>query len=253
MGHRVTAKILFVDIETSPNKVWTFGLKNQFIGVDQIIEPTRMLCFAARWYGHGDHAFVYSEWDHGHKRMVQAAHKLLTEADIVVHYNGEKFDERRMNQEFASAGMTPPAPFQSIDLWKTINQRFDLPSQKLTYALRHFGLEDKLQTGGFSLWARVMEGDPAAQTKMANYNAQDVDIMIPLYEKLRPWMKAHPNLNLYEPDVSLAGHTCPRCGSLNLQRRGFRRTAISKYQRYQCNDCGGWSTSGGRVDGSDVR
>ena len=35
-------------------------------------------------------------------------------------------------------------------------------------------------------------------------------------------------------------YKCPKCGSENLQRRGFATTTVGKYQRYQCKDCGGW-------------
>ena len=34
---------------------------------------------------------------------------------------------------------------------------------------------------------------------------------------------------------------CPKCGSHDLRPDGFKYTSVSKYQRYQCNGCGGWS------------
>lgn len=242
--------ILFVDIETSPNLVYTFGLRNAFIAPEQIVEPTRVLCLAARWLD-DDHTYFFSEWTMGHEQMIQTAHNLLSMADVVVHYNGEKFDERRLNQEFAQAGLAPPDPFQTVDLWRVINKRFDLPSQKLTYALKHFGLEDKFSTGGMRLWMSVLAGDKEAQRKMEEYNVQDVDIMLPLYRKLLPWIPGHPNVNLYQADG--LGYSCPTCGSVDLHKRGYHYTRVSKFQRYKCNACGAWSHDGSRIEGAGLR
>lgn len=246
-------KTLFIDIETSPNLAWTFELKRAYIGIESIVAPSRQLCFAAAWLDRPDQVMFYSEWQHGHEGMLAAAYQLLTEADVVVHYNGERFDEPRMNQEFAQMGWAPPAPFQRIDLWRTISKRFALPSQKLDYVLRHFGLGGKLSTGGMRLWIGVMNGDQRYRAKMQGYNCNDVSVMIPLYSKLRPWIIDHPNANLYEHGNGLQGFLCPTCGSADVQKRGLARTSISTYQRYRCNKCGSWSRAAKRVEGSDLR
>ena len=44
-------KVLVIDIETSPNVVYAWGLWDQNIGISQVIEPSRVLCFAAKWVG----------------------------------------------------------------------------------------------------------------------------------------------------------------------------------------------------------
>jgi DNA polymerase elongation subunit (family B) len=246
-------KVLFIDIETSPNLAWTFELKRAYIGIEAIVEPSRMLCFAACWLDKPDRIEFYSEWKHGHEGMLAAAYRLLSEADVVVHYNGERFDEPRMNQEFAQLGWAPPAPFQRIDLWRTISRRFSLPSQKLDYVLRHFGLGGKQSTGGMRLWIGVMNGVEKDRAKMEEYNRNDVAIMVPLYAKLRPWIVGHPNLNLYAVDGDGDGWNCPTCESSDVQRRGFQRTGVSTYQRYRCNRCGSWSREGKRITGTNLR
>lgn len=242
-------KILLVDIETSPNLCWTFGTRNAFISWDAIVEPTRVICFAAKWLGDKNTMF-YSEWQHTHDGMIDQAYALLTEADVVIHFNGEKFDELRLNQEFAQRGYGPPAPFQRIDLWRCVNKAFDLPSQKLAYTLTHFGLPNKVETGGIGLWIALMNQEGWAYRKMETYNRNDVEIMEPLYKKLLPWIKGHPNLNLYgEGD----GWHCPSCGSESVQKRGVARTQVSAFQRYRCNECGTWSREGKSIARSDLR
>ena len=44
-------KILLLDIETAPNRVYCWGLWDQNIGLNQIEEPGYTLCFSAKWHG----------------------------------------------------------------------------------------------------------------------------------------------------------------------------------------------------------
>jgi predicted RNA-binding Zn-ribbon protein involved in translation (DUF1610 family) len=59
-----------------------------------------------------------------------------------------------------------------------------------------------------------------------------------LYNSLRPWIRNHPNHNLFADD-----HVCPNCGSTRLQKRGTAISSTGTYQRYQCSACGTWSQS----------
>lgn len=239
---------LLVDIETSPNLVYAFDLIRPFITVDQVVTPSRMICWSAKWYGEPA-VYFKSEFHDGRHATLTTLHKLLDDADVLIHYNGKKFDEPRVNNEFYRDGMAPPSPSQRIDLWRTISKRFDFPSSKLTWALREAELPDKVETGGFQLWRRCLDGDADAWDTMREYNMNDVEVMEPLYDKLRPWIEDHPNFATYNelPDC------CPNCGSLDLQRRGFARTGQSTYQRFRCNHCGTWSRRVRRVSGATLR
>jgi transposase-like protein len=57
-----------------------------------------------------------------------------------------------------------------------------------------------------------------------------------LYTTILPWIKNHPNINVFEDGVE----GCTRCGSMNFQHRGTYENTFASYQRYSCNDCGGW-------------
>src|SRR2546422_11197735 len=92
-------KVLMLDIETKPNKAYTWGIWNVNVGINQIIEPGEMICFAAKWYGQ-DQIEFYSQWDGGQYAMVDQAWRLLDEADVVVHFYGSKFDIPHLNTEF---------------------------------------------------------------------------------------------------------------------------------------------------------
>jgi len=236
-------KILTLDVETSPIIAHVWALWDQTVGLNQIVEPTRVLCFAAKW-AHEKRITFSSEWELGHEDMLSAAYNLLDEADIVVHFNGAKFDIPHLNREFDHEKWTPPSPFRQVDLYQTARRVFYLPSNKLEYVTDYCGLGRKMRTGGHELWKGVLAGDPACQARMRRYNIQDVRITEQLYYRWLPWIRAHPSFAAYtQLDV------CPACGSDNLQRRGYAYTAQSRFQQFVCLDCGKWTRATSREDG----
>lgn len=236
-------RILALDIETTPNLVYVWGLWNQDIGTHKLVEETRMLCFAAKWLG-GKRVMFFSEEKDGREAMVKAAHELLNEADVVMTYNGKRFDVPHLQREFLEAGLKPPAPYDQIDLFQ-VGKQFRFPSHKLDYITKRLELAGKIEHAGFSLWTRCMAGDKKAWKQMREYNVQDVELLEKLYEIMQPWIKNHPNRNLHSGQDG-----CPRCGSARLVKRGVRRTQVSVFQRYRCEDCGSWSSGTKREAGT---
>lgn len=229
-------KILLLDIESAPNLVHVWGLWKQNIHISQIMDSSYVLCWAAKWLGE-DEIFFSSVHGSKPKTMLKKIHKLLEEADAVVHYNGSRFDIPTLNKEFLLHGLLPPATYKQIDLLNTARNRFRFPSNKLDYIAKSLGVGAKHEHAGHELWVKCMAGDDDAWKVMEEYNKNDVVLLESVYEKFLPWIKNHPNRGLHGGD----GHNCPSCGSENLQRRGFSFTATQKYQRYQCKDCGTWS------------
>lgn len=240
-------RILVLDIETAPNLAHVWGLWNQNVGLSQLLESGRMICFAAKWVG-TKRVMFFSEFEHGHEEMTRAAHALLDEADVVVHYNGKKFDVPWMQTEFARYGLEPPSPFKQVDLLATVRREFRFPSNKLDAVLKEFGLGGKLKHEGHVLWIKCLLGDPKAWRQMKRYNVQDVRRTEELYlTKLLPWIKNHPSHSLYE------GREGCICGSTDLEKRGFAYTTVSRFQQYRCRSCGRWMRSGKAVDRVDLR
>jgi DNA polymerase elongation subunit (family B) len=226
-------KILHIDIETAPNKVYAWGLWNQNIGINQIVEPGYTLCWAARWEGQTKIHFK-SIYHHGKDEMLQTIWELLNEADAVVHYNGTKFDIPTLNGEFVQLGWEPPDPYHQIDLLKVVRQRFKLPSNKLDYVCQVVGLAGKVNHKGMELWHECMEGKASAWKEMKAYNIQDVNILHDLYHHVLPWIKNHPNHALY---MKTDRPVCPNCGSENVKLNGVEHTKTLTYQRFRCTDC----------------
>jgi hypothetical protein len=174
----------------------------------------------------------------GAAKMVRHAHKLLSEADAVASYNGRSFDVPTLNKEFLLNGLSPPAPYKHIDLYRVVKSEFRFPSKKLDYISQELGFEGKTKHRGMDMWKGCMAGDPECWAEMEKYNRQDVTELEKVYERLRPWVRHHPNAGLYdEPGLPV----CPNCGSGNIQRRGYSHTTMGKYGRYQCTACGKWA------------
>ena len=231
-------KILEIDIETSPHTAYVWGLFKENVPIQRLIETGRVMCFAAKWLGNKEIHF-HSEWNDGHENMINRAHELMSEADGIVHYNGNKFDIPTLNKEFVYYKIPPAAPVKHIDLYKVVRSSFRFPSNKLDYVSQQLGLGKKASHEGFELWVKCMNGEEVAQRKMERYNIQDVRLLESLYKRLLPWIQNHPNYALFNPDIKRP--VCPNCGSTHQQSRGYYDTKTMRYQRFQCQKCGTWT------------
>ncbi len=227
-------KILHLDIETAPHRVYCWGLWDQNIGLNQIEEVGYTLCWAAKWHGKKK-IFFDSLHRSSREDMIEEVHGLLEEADAVVHYNGTKFDIPTLNKEFILLGLDPPAGFKEIDLLRIARHRFKFPSNKLDYVAQALGLGAKTKHIGMGLWKGCMEGDKKSWRTMEAYNKQDVRLLEKVYIRMLPWIKSHPNYGLY---VDSARPVCKNCGAGNVIKKGTEYTQVGKYQRFKCLSCG---------------
>ena len=229
-------KILTLDIETAPTTAYVWGMWEQNVAMNQIVKPGYILSFAAKWVGEEEIIFSSLRKD-GKKRMLVKAASLLNEADVIITYNGKKFDIKTLNREFVLENILPPARYKHIDLLQVVKQNFKFPHNKLDYVAQALGLGGKLKHAGFEMWIGCMADKQESWDMLEAYNVEDVAITERVYAALRPWILNHPNVALYDE----LQHVCPVCGGIHLQRRGFAYTGVGKYQRYQCNTCGSWS------------
>lgn len=180
-------KTLFLDIETTPLQVYTWGLFDQNISIDQIIKSTEILCFGARWLGEKKVIFKSVHHD-GKEEMLRALHQLMDEADFLVGWNSAAFDHKHINREFLENKMTPPSPTKDLDLMSVTKANFLFPSNKLDYVAQKLGVGAKVKHSGFKLWINCMEGDDKSWVEMKKYQIQDVNLLVELYDILLPWL-----------------------------------------------------------------
>jgi hypothetical protein len=227
------SRILYYDIEWKPGKAYIWQPWDVNVSPSQMIDPGGLLCFSALWSDTNEVIFK-SEWEDGHDDMVKTLHSLLSEADAVVTFNGDKYDNKKAMGEFLLAGLPPPPPITSIDLLKTV-KKMGFIMNRLAFIGPFLKIGAKVKHEGFELWTAVEAGDAKAQRRMKRYCIQDTKLLVKLYNKIKPYITTHPHLGTSK-------HQCGACESNKVQSRGFRRTKEYLIQRLQCTSCGSWQT-----------
>jgi len=237
-----TPRVLLIDIETSPNLGYVWGKWQQ--DVMDFETEWHILCFAYKWLDQVRVKTVALPDFKGYKKnpdndfnVVKAISDLFDKADVVIAHNGDRFDLPRINTRLVFHGISPPAPFKTIDTCKIARAKFGFNSNKLDDIGRLLKVGRKMVHTGFALWKGCLMGDVKSWKTMRKYNAQDVLLLENVYLKLRPFMTSHPNFNVFTGEPT----SCPKCQHNKLYRRGFSVTNTGRRQRYQCTKCGAWS------------
>lgn len=229
-------KILFLDIETSPNicTSWSVGYKIS-LSPDNIVEERRIICISYKFAG--DKKVKTLAWDRNQcdKTLLQKFSAIMHSADVLVGHNGDRYDLRFINGRLLYHGLDPVTEVQSIDTLKEARRHFYLNSNKLDYIGQFLKVGKKIQTGGFSLWKQVhLDNNRTALKKMIKYCEQDVLLLEKVFYALRPYVTAKVHAGLL---MGAGAEGCPACGSHKVQRWGVRTTKAGRYQRFKCNSC----------------
>jgi predicted RNA-binding Zn-ribbon protein involved in translation (DUF1610 family) len=236
-------KILTLDIETAPLKVYAWGLWDQNTGINMIESEWTILSVCAKWLGQKP---MYQDTSkeknpRDDTKLLRWVHGLLDTADIVVSQNGTSFDMKKINARLLAHGFLPYAPVRQIDTKLVAKKHFNFTSNKLEWMASNIAHQPKSKHKkfpGFDLWDQCLKGNKAAWREMRQYNIQDVIATEALYLEMRPWIEGHPNVAVYLDDTD---GRCPKCGSTDIMKRGLATTQFGRYHRYQCKACGGWS------------
>jgi uncharacterized protein YprB with RNaseH-like and TPR domain len=229
-------KVLFWDIETLPLDITSWTLFDLKVSHENILRDFSLICAAWKWFGEKEVHCVAVDpanpTDDGN--VVRTLHAVLSEADVVVAHNGDKFDMKKFKTRALAHGLPPLPSIQSIDTLKVAKKNFGFTSNRLDYLGKFLGVGRKIKTE-YDLWLDILEGDEKALAKMVRYNKYDVVLLEKVYKALRPYMTNHPNTGLFTEDPKV----CPICGA-GLVKRGFRYHRTTKRQQYQCKRCGGY-------------
>lgn len=232
-------KILLYDLETMANKAYVWGKYEQ--DVIAYIEEGYIISWSARWLGGKQITKALCDYPNykpgDDKALVSDLHKLITEADVLVAHNGDRFDVKKMNTRFLFHKLNPPAPYKTVDTLKLAKKYFAFNSNKLDDLGNFLGVGRKVKHPGFPLWLGCEAGDPKSWELMKRYNRQDVILLEKIYLKLRPWGT--------HPPVTQDPNNCLVCKG-TLYKRGLAFTRKGQAQRYQCTDCSHW-TQGPRL------
>ena len=233
-------KILIFDIETTPMISYTWGRWNQNVSLDQTIQESYMLCWSACWLSDekvfGDCLTPEEAIKGDDTRIIESLWYYVNEADILVAYNGEAFDVKKINGMFFLKGLNPPSPYKVVDPCKVARSKFDFSSNKLDALASYLGIPTKMNTD-FNLWKNCMRGDKESLNYMFEYNKKDVAILRQVYIKMLPYITNHPNVANYIGD----NMACTHCGETEKYEKlegYYYYTNTNKYQVYRCLTCG---------------
>lgn len=236
------SKILFLDIETSPNLSYTWGKWEQ--DVIEFSKEWDILSFSAKWINGSQITKGRCDYkDKTDKTIVTHLWNLMDEADVIIAHNGDQFDIKKIHARFSFHNLKPTSPFKTIDTKKIAKRYFSFNSNSLNDLGVTLGLGKKEKHSGFETWKGCMSGDKKSWAVMKKYNAKDVLLLEKIYYHFLPWISNHPNAGMYTDKI-----VCPNCGSGKMQSRGFAITRTMKYKRVQCTDCGKWSRDSKNVN-----
>lgn len=249
-------RILVWDIESNFNLLLTYDLFTDYIPHDRILEERYLLSVAWKELGskktHAvsllDDPERFEQNPHDDYHVVKTIYEVLSDADVIIHHFGDKFDIKMFNSRLIYHGFPPLPEIIQIDTYKIARSKFRFNSNKLDYLGEYLGVGNKINVDR-QLWVDCWNGSRTAMREMVRYNKQDVDLLEAVYLILAPFAPAKLNLNHFYGDGE-DDMVCPLCGEDHLQKRGYRYTRAAKWQRFQCQSCGHWSSAPIRKDES---
>lgn len=231
-------KVLLIDIETTPMQVHCWGTWKQRIGHEQVINDWFMLSYSVKWlFDSKVHGSVLTSEEAINKddsRIARELWKYFDQADVLIGHNILGFDLPKAQTRFLINKLVPPSPSRVIDTLTVARQNFRFASNKLDY-IGQLLLNDKKIHTEYQLWLRCLEGDKKSLQEMLTYNKKDVLLLEEAYVFLRPYIKSHPNMGIYQESLE---PSCPTCGSANIDECGHYSTSVNRYLAFRCKDCG---------------
>lgn len=233
-------KILFADIETSPNEGLFWSPGKQFVGHNQITRERQIICISWKWLGKDKVHHIDWGKDSDDGKVLEKFMPEIEQADMVVAQNGDRFDWPWIRGRLLYHGMRPMVKVKQFDTLKASRKAFRLNSHSLDYVAKFIGREGKIKVG-YDLWKRLMATNTAKDRRtMVEYCDQDILELEAVYLAIAPHSDNNLNLSIYHEDNRI----CPVCGG-NLHKHDTRFfTNAGKKQRYRCQDCGATPVSG---------
>lgn len=234
-------KILILDVETTADIVATFGRFKVNVGEQNIIQQGNQIATAAwKFLGDSEVQTAYSKFT-GFEIDLDTEYELLfelyeamKEAEAVVIHNA-RFDLGTIQHRMLAHGMGRLPTVKVIDTLMIARKYLKLRSNKLDSITKYFGLSNKIENSGISLWIKVQQGDKQALAEMLKYNIGDVEALEDVYNKFLP-LNQGTSLSVF---TDLETKRCTSCGSHNVNPTGRKvTTSLSAFDEYECTDCG---------------
>ena len=228
--------VAVLDIETLPMVVYSWGMWDQNISIDQVIEDSCMLSWAGKYLNsHETHSDVMTSKEasiRDSERITKSIWEFLHKADVVIGHNYAGFDVKYINTEFIKHNL-PPLKYIVIDTFLIAKQNFRFASNKMKYINDQLGIRNKIDNDGFPLWKGCSDGDEESLKTMLEYNEGDIGATEELFYRIRPYVKNF-NVALYN---EMETEQCPVCGSERVKHEGWYYTPAGMWESVRCDNC----------------
>jgi uncharacterized protein YprB with RNaseH-like and TPR domain len=244
-------KILYFDLETSLMQVYTFGIWNVNIAGNRITKHSHIL----------SNSWAYDDEEVQGIRLtpeqvknsddlmvVVDTIKAIEGADILVSYNGVKFDRKVLNTRALHHGLPPIRWCKQFDVMVEVKKNFRFPSNSMENVSRYLGLDGKVTTSGNRLWERCFEWwnheeCDKALADMLYYGKHDITVTRNLYKRIKGWDKSAVNVGLITKEINGVNTKdnhellCCHCGSNDVDNIGSKAyTSVSSFDIYRCGN-----------------
>ena len=248
----------YFDLETSYMQGYFFDIWNINIAMSQVTKQSHLL--SASWAINDEEpvGIRLTPEDVKTGNDLEVVIKLIeaiNSCDVVVTFNGKRFDVKKLNTRALFWGLPPCVMPRHIDLMQDAKRLFSFPSNSMQNVSQYLGLDGKIATGGSRLWQRCAEYEnynacDSALQEMLTYNLQDIVATRDLHKRFMGWSKNTPNIGtIAKSKDGLDGLRCTHCGSNDVSKimvegvskKGY--TAVSSFDLYRCgeSDCRGVS------------
>jgi len=161
-----------LDIETSGGFNTSFG---------------RVLCCAILIEGEHEPRLIDGFRLADERLLLVELHRLWADFDILVTFNGKRFDSRFLNGRCVQHGLPPLPQKMHLDLYPYV-RKWRMSRSNLGTACEALGLPDQKGHVPSKRWLEAMDGDRIAYNEIAEYCKQDVRVLPELLERTRPFI-----------------------------------------------------------------
>ena len=239
-------KILYWDLESSLLEGQFFRLWKENIPFNRITKQTHLLSHS---YSFNNDKVIGSRLTPEQVKtgddfdLVVNMIEAISKADVMVTFNGKKFDVKLLNTRALFWGLPPISYPKHIDLFEQAKRVFKFPSNSMQNVSKYLGLDGKIATCGTQLWERCANWENYNQCnnaleEMMVYGNQDIEATRDLFNRMKGWMKNIPNIGNIVNEVS-GNKTlrCIHCGHddiFPIESKTY--TATSIFDLYRCSN-----------------
>jgi DNA polymerase elongation subunit (family B) len=195
-------KLLYWDIETSPQLFYGWGTGETYLSYKQVKRNTETKIITIQYMWEGDSSPSYLEWDDNGETfddsemvedfIVNVLRSVPAEELVVIGQNHKAFDHKILNERAKIQRLTPPVHNMiKFDTLKTSKQSFRTNSHSLDARSKQYFLGGKEQTD-LSTWVDIMERRTKPKKILIPYGLKDVTDLRSVFWNDLPYIEQVP-------------------------------------------------------------